>query len=161
MCEDVSVETKEQMRKEYVMWHRNTVRDASWTLHWFWGYVWEEERERDRGREIDRDARAADSANYSSLEIIITPFKCCQERERGKKISCLSFCSVFCGPLHSNTSIHWWHHLNSKLYLFEAKSMCVTFIVCISSWILCAYDRLKNKSAFSGRAGHLFWAPLS
>lgn len=60
---------------------------------------------RDGGREIDREAREADSANYSSLEIIIMPFKCCQEREREKKI--VSFYSMCYGPLHSYTSIHY------------------------------------------------------
>lgn len=49
------------------------------------------------------------------------------KRERGKNLIFLCFVVHY---IHT-PAYTMWHHLNSKLYLFEAKSMCVMFIVWI------------------------------
>ncbi len=149
MCEEVSVETKSK-------WGSNVWCDIEHSKR-LCGYVWEEERE-ERWREGDRQR-----SKSSGILLITALWKsnyAFQMLWGGEGKSRLSFfvCQVLLvhniqTPAYTGGTI--W--IQSFICL-RPKHVCAVHCVdvCISGWILRAYNLLKNKSAFSGRAGLYF-----
>lgn len=73
-----------------------------------------------------------DSANYSSLASIITPFKCCQKRKMKKRTGV----NVLWSTTFKQQHPLMWHYLNSKLRPRACVCVCVHCVFLVECCVL-------------------------